>query len=448
MVDVILARNSINGIGLDGKIPWHCSGDLKIFKEKTMNSILIVGRKTAESLPNLSGRVVYCLTRKDNLDTDKNDCKLFRTFEEALTDAQKLGKKIFVAGGAEIYNYVLNKLPWTVRNMHVSQIEDNSPCDRFCTFSPRNWTIKERSVYPGFVHEVWTLGIHQEQQYLELLGKVLNFGVARMGRNGETKSLFGEKMVFDLTEGFPLLTTKKMFFRGIIEELLFFLRGDTDSKLLEEKGVNIWKGNTKREFLDNLGMVDREQGIMGPLYGYQWRFFNAKYDETTGKPLEEGIDQLKQVIDTIRVDPYSRRILMTDFNPLQAQQGVLYPCHSLLLQFYVSGGYLDMSCYNRSQDTFLGTPFNIASSALLLMIIAKVTNLVPRNLHMNLGDVHIYKQHYDSALGQIERRPYPFPKLTIKKDLQSLADIEALQFEDFSLQNYQSHPAIKAEMVA
>jgi dihydrofolate reductase / thymidylate synthase len=449
MVDIIIAYNSTGGIGLEGKIPWHCPEDLKIFKDKTNNSLLIVGRKTAESLPNLPGRTLFCLSQKEKLDSDRNNCRIFKNFHEAFTEGKKLNKKIFIAGGGQIYNLVLRDYSYFINNIHISHINNDTVCDTFFKIPPIvGWKIIERKQYNDFVHEVWTRGVHQEQQYLDLLDKILHKGIPRVGRNGETTSLFGEKLVFNLTEGFPLLTTKKMFFRGIVEELLFFLKGETNSKFLEEKGVNIWKGNTTREFLNNLGMKNREEGIMGPIYGYQWRFFNAKYDENTGKPLEKGIDQLEEVINTIRSDPYSRRILMTDFNPLQAKQGVLYPCHSIILQFYVSEGFLDMSCYNRSQDTFLGTPFNIASSALLLTLIANVTNLVPRYLHMNLGDVHIYKQHYNFVRDQISRCPYPLPKLLVKKQLKTLLDVESLKFDDFFLQDYQSYPVIKTEMVA
>jgi len=239
-----------------------------------------------------------------------------------------------------------------------------------------------------------------------------------------------------------------MFMKGVVEELLFFLRGETDSKLMEAKGVNIWKGNTERKFLDSLGMKERKEGLMGPMYGYQWRFYGAKYDEITGKPLEAGVDQLRLIVDTIRKDPGSRRILMTDFNPFQAIQGVLYPCHSIVLQFYVDDGFLDMFCYNRSQDLFLGVPFNIASSALLLTIVAKVTGLVARNLHMSLGDIHIYKEHYDVVAEQLTRHRYCFPSLIITRECKEIEDIEKLCYEDFKIEKYMFNPPIKAGMIA
>lgn len=459
MFDIIVSHNKYHfGIGLNGKIPWHCREDLELFKEITKDSILIMGRKTVETLPKLQGRIVFCLSRSGNLATDNNDSKIFPDLEVALKAAkdQYPCKNIFIAGGSEIYELVLQKAADKISNIHVSVIDDITVCDTYlpcyweffanCSFSmveKRNLTPQTENTYYHFTRKN-----KQEAQYLSLLREILENGTTRNGRNGETKSLFGKNMIYDLREGFPLLTTKKMFFRGIVEELLFFIRGDTNSKLLEEKGVNIWKGNTNREFLDKLGMQERKEGIMGPLYGYQWRFYNAKYDEKTGKPLEQGVDQLKLVIDTIRKDPYSRRIIMTDFNPAQAMDGVLYPCHSILLQFYVTDSYLDMYCYNRSQDVFLGTPFNIASSALLLTLIASVTNLTPRYLHMGLGDVHIYQAHYSHVKKQTKRVPYQFPRLVLKKAPKELTDLETLNAADISIEKYYNHPSIKAEMIA
>lgn len=446
MFDIIIAVNAENGIGINGKIPWRCPADLSHFRQLTENSILIVGRKTAETLPELPNRLVLTISNT------KKCFKTFTTMKMALDFAKYFypEKKVFVAGGAETYKTALLYNKNEIDKIHISHIPDNSPCDTY--FDIKEYLTPQwkgvKTYFDTFTYEVLQKTENvQEKQYLKILQEILSFGTVRETRNGQTKSLFGKTMKFDLREGFPLLTTKKMFFRGIVEELLFFLRGETDSKILEEKGVNIWKGNTSRDFLDKLGMKERREGIMGPLYGYQWRYFNAKYDEMTGKPITEGVDQLKNVIETIIKDPFSRRIIMTDFNPAQALEGVLYPCHSIVLQFYVSEGHLDMSCYNRSQDTFLGTPFNIASSALLLSLISKVTNLSPRYLHMNLGDVHIYESHYSVASKQIKRTPYSFPKL-ILKDIKTLQELENLQFSDINIENYVSHPAIKAEMVS
>ena len=186
---------------------------------------------------------------------------------------------------------------------------------------------------------------------------------------------------------------------------------------------------------------------MGPMYGYQWRHFGAEFDEATGQPVTEGVDQLQRVIDLIRNDPTSRRIIMTSYNPAQAEQGVLYPCHSLMMQFYVHGEFLDLNCYNRSADLFLGLPFNIASTALLHLLIAGLTGKTARNLSLQLGDVHIYESHIEAVKEQIARMPHSFPRLQVAKPLKELEDIENLVGGDFTLLDYDSHPAIKAEMV-
>lgn len=290
-----------------------------------------------------------------------------------------------------------------------------------------------------------------ERQYLHIMEDILKNGEKRTGRNGGTLSTFGQHMKFDLRNGFPLLTTKKMFFRGIVEELLFFLRGETDSSKLEEKGIKIWTGNTTAEFLKSRGL-DYAPGVMGPMYGSQWRNFGGKYNiDGKGRPIQgetDGIDQLANVIELIRTDPTSRRILMTDYNPKQAEEGVLYPCHSIVLQFYVQDGFLDMFCYNRSQDFFLGTPFNIASSSLLQIIIARVTGLMPRYFNLSMGDAHLYDSHIDAVKEQLPRFPYKFPEVRITKEISSVNDIEKLEYKDFALLGYISHPSIKAEMVA
>lgn len=441
MFDVILAHNNYFGIGLNGEIPWYCKEDMQLFREITKNSVLIMGRKTAESVGFLKGRIILTISR------NKKDLFTFSSLKKALNFAKENfpNKKIFVSGGKEIYELAFKTELDNIDKVHISIINDNTKCS--VCFYPRyfinDWNYEETK-FETFTYQVWQK--NQEYQYIKLVSDILENGDIRNTRNGETKSIFGRTLEFDLRKGFPLLTTKKMFFRGIVEELLFFLRGETDTKILEQKGIYIWKQNTSREFLDSLGMFSRPEGLMGPMYGYQWRNFNAAYDNETGIS-ENGIDQLKNVVTTILKEPASRRILMTTYNPLQVSEGVLYPCHSLILQFHVMDGYLDVICYNRSQDVFLGTPFNIASTALLLTIIANMTDLMPRKLIMNLGDVHIYKDHYEIATEQIWRNTFHFPSLLINKKI-ILEEIEKLNFENFILENYKCHPAIKAAMIA
>ena len=449
MFDVILATTKSGGIGLNGRMAWRCSEELKIFRTKTDGGILIVGRKTAQSLPKLENRTILCITNNKTLRTSsyKNRVDAFTSFEDALNHACLSGKKIFVAGGAQLYNLVFTDYKNRIDRVHISVMNKDYLTDINVQFDQTDFLIEEKYVGDAFTHRVFTPGTTSESQYLNLLKDVQKNGVLRDCRNGETLAKFTEHLKFDLRKGFPLLTTKKMFWKGIVEELLFFIRGDTDSSILEEKGIKIWSGNTSREFLDSNGFVDRKAGVMGPMYGYQFRNFGAEYDEKTAGPVEPGVDQLREVIDQIRDCPHSRRHLMVDYNPAQAKQGVLYPCHSLVLQFFVDREYLDVFCYNRSSDLFLGLPFNIASSSLLLKIIADVTELTPRFLNLTLGDAHIYKEHFDAVAKQVDRTCYALPTMKIEKDLFSVEDIEFLKLEDFVLEDYNCHPGIKAQMV-
>lgn len=310
---------------------------------------------------------------------------------------------------------------------------------------------------------------HEEYKYLHLLQKILDEGSVKGDRTGTgTKSIYGTQLKFDLRNSIPVLTTKKVFWKGVVEELLWFIRGDTDSKKLEAKGVKIWTGNTTREFLDKRGL-DYPEGMIGKGYGWQWRNWGGSYGKTwtkissdgveytfvsnpkeakehyKGTPSDMGIDQLANVIDTIKKNPNDRRMIVSAWNVEEIDQTALPPCH-LLYQFDVTDGYLNCQWYQRSVDSFLGLNFNITSYALLTYLVAKITNLKPGTLTFAGGDTHIYLNHIDQCKEQISRTPYPFPKLNIKKDITTLEDIENLQLEDLELINYQSHDAIKAPM--
>lgn len=451
MINIILAVDKKFGIGKDNKLPWVISDELKLFKKKTIGQICVVGRKTFENLPELKDRQVIPVSRKTLL----------------FDDVIKRCDELYVIGGANLYSYVLNKYKKNVK-IHISFIKNEYDCDTyFDKYLLKDFYISSKDIYDEFDHCEMIYKKYGEYQYLNLLEDVLTNGEKRVGRNGTIISDFCKHLKFDLRDGFPLLTTKKMFLKGIIEELLFFLRGDTDTKILEEKVINIWKGNTNRQFLDDNGFNGRKEGLMGPMYGNIWRFYGAEYNECTGRPLpsyfdflnifaktsyddkesEYSIDQIKNVINEIKTNPTSRRILLTTYNPSQVEDGVLYPCHSIIIQFYVQDKYLDMFCYNRSSDLFLGLPFNIASSSLLLMIIAKLTDLTPRYFNLSLGDVHIYSNHVDQVKEQIKRIPYTSPRI-ILPDIENIKDIEILSHEDFGLFDYSCYPSIKAEMVA
>ena len=261
------------------------------------------------------------------------------------------------------------------------------------------------------------------KQYLDLLDHVLRNGTEKSDRTGTgTISVFGYQMRFDLGEGFPVLTTKKLHLRSIIHELLWFIAGDTNVKYLQDNGVRIWN-----EWAD-------ENGDLGHIYGYQWRSWPAE----GGKK----IDQLKNVISSIRNSPDSRRHIVSAWNAGELDKMALPPCH-VLFQFYVADGRLSCQLYQRSADIFLGVPFNIASYALLTMMVAQVAGLKPGDFVHTLGDAHIYLNHLDQVKLQLTREPYPLPVMNINPDVK---DILAFRYEDFTLSGYQSHPGIKGEI--
>jgi len=290
----------------------------------------------------------------------------------------------------------------------------------------------------------------EELAYLNLLSDIINCGSIKDDRTGTgTYSLFGTQLRFSLENNkIPMLTTKKMFTKGVIEELLFFLRGETDTKKLEAKGVNIWKGNTSRDFLDKRGLSYLPEGDMGLGYGWQWRNFGGEKEtayHTTRHPVESGIDQVANLIKQLKEDPNSRRMIISAWNPKQLHEISLPPCH-ILYQAYVDNGKLSAQFYQRSADFFLGSPFNILSYSILTRILAKISRLQAKELIMICGDSHIYTNHLNQVKQQISRTPYDFPKLKINKDLSLIEDIENLSFEDFEIINYNHHPAIIAPM--
>lgn len=283
---------------------------------------------------------------------------------------------------------------------------------------------------------------HEEYQYLHLIEKCL-LADERDNRTGTTtRSIFGEMMRFDLSETFPLLTTKRVFWRGVVEELLWFIKGDTNAKHLNEKGVRIWDGNGSREFLDSRG-IDREEGDLGPIYGWQWRHFGAKYVDCHTDYSGQGFDQLADCIKKIKETPHDRRIVMSAWNPIDLAQMALPPCH-MFCQFYASNGRLSCLMYQRSADVGLGVPFNIASYSLLTCMMAQVCGLERGEFVHTLGDTHIYTTHEGALREQLTREPRPFPRLKINE---SKVDIDSFTFDDFELVDYNPHPKLEMEMV-
>lgn len=284
---------------------------------------------------------------------------------------------------------------------------------------------------------------HPEYQYLNLVKDVIETGSKKDDRTGiGIMSKFGAMMKFPLKDTFPLLTTKRVFFRGVAEELLFFIRGDTNTNHLVEKGVKIWEGNTTREFLDSRKLYDKEVGDMGPMYGWQMRHWGADYVNMDTDYTGKGIDQLKECIRLIKDEPTSRRIVMSVWNVGDLDKGVLAPCH-ILVQFYVTNGELSCLMYQRSADLGLGVAFNIASYSLLTCMIAHSVGLQTGEFVHTLGDAHVYLNHVEPLKVQLERTPKPLPKLVFKCEPKN---IEEYTMDDFEIVGYNCWPTIKMEM--
>jgi thymidylate synthase len=280
------------------------------------------------------------------------------------------------------------------------------------------------------------------QAYLDLLRTILDRGKDRADRTGTgTRGIFGHQMRFDLREGFPLLTTKKLHVKSIMHELLWFVRGETHVKPLQDAGVRIWNEWATAEQTARFG---RGEGDLGPVYGHQWRNFGAtlKADPPDGTYEKDGVDQLKRVLHDIKENPNSRRLIVTGWNPKEADQVALPPCHTLF-QLYVQDGELSCQLYQRSADVFLGVPFNIASYALLTMMIAHVSGLAPGDFVHTFGDAHLYKNHLEQAKLQLTREPRKLPQLKINADAK---DLFTMRFEDLTIEGYDPHPHIAAEV--
>jgi len=286
----------------------------------------------------------------------------------------------------------------------------------------------------------------EEMQYLEMCKDIIENGVQRGDRTGTgTLSKFGTQMRFSLRDGtLPLLTTKRTFWRGVAEELLWFVKGSTNANDLAAKDIHIWDGNGSREFLDSRGLEHREDGDLGPVYGFQWRHFGAEYKDMHTDYTGQGVDQLAECIDKIKNNPEDRRIIMSAWNPADLNAMALPPCH-MFCQFYVDTNKNELSCqmYQRSADMGLGVPFNIASYALLTHMIAKVTGRKPGDFVHTIGDAHVYLNHVDALKEQLERNPRAFPKIKMNEDKK---DIDDFEFSDFEVIGYKPHKTIKMKM--
>jgi len=414
-ISVIVATTQKGGIGKDGTLPWKLPGDMAHFKKVTTattpgkTNAVIMGRKTWESIPEnfrpLSDRVNVVLSKSS---TDPSFTSRFpegvllaSSVDNALSQlaARSDISEIFAIGGESVYKEVI-EMPSCSR-IFLTRIAKDIECDAFfpafdeslfqvayvsktkCRDGlPYDFVVYERVKTTIASPGLRALGgagqfLHEEYQYLKLVEEIMEKGVSMSDRTGVgTISVFGTMMRFDLRNSFPLLTTKRVFWRGVVEELLWFMRGDTNGKHLSEKGIKIWDGNGSREFLDKRGLSHREEGDLGPVYGFQWRHFGAKYVDMHTDYTGQGVDQLAECIKKIKEDPSDRRIIMSAWNPADLHLMALPPCH-MFCQFYVANGELSCLMYQRSCDIGLGVPFNIASYSLLTCMMAQVCGLKP-----------------------------------------------------------------------
>jgi len=463
-VNIIVAFSTRNfGIGLHGSIPWHIKEDMFRFKKITQGSVIVMGRKTWESLPTehrpLVNRLNVVVTRQADTKTVPDSSVVFvhpDNLDQYLgTINQDL--QVFVIGGTSLYNKFMGK----AHRIYTTQVDKEIQADTFFPtdgfgdyvieeYSPSYYSEHERCNYVYITYKLRQQP-HPEESYLESMRAILENGSQRNDRTGTgTRSLFAQQMRFDISHELPLVTTKQVGFKTILKELLFFIKGQTNSKLLEQNGVNIWKANTTRAFLDARGLTDYQEGDMGPMYGFNWRFFGAKYTGSSVDYTNKGFDQLADLIEGLKNDPFSRRHMITTFNPAEVKNSVLAPCHGIVAQFYVDAepnNMKSLSChmYQRSQDTFLGCPFNIASYAILTHIIAKMVDMRPKELVISNGDAHIYNNHVEQVAQQLARKPLPLPVLEVLDTLKN-KKLEDISLEDFKLVGYLHHPAIKAPM--
>lgn len=284
-----------------------------------------------------------------------------------------------------------------------------------------------------------------EEQYLELGRKIMRDGQVVEGRNGRTRSLFGQTLVaHDVLNEFPVLTTRRVYLRSVFEELMFFLNGDTDTTKLVERGVNIWNANTSREFLAQRGLHDYKVGDMGPMYGFQMRHFGAEYHGCSADYTGKGVDQVQQIVDTVRSNPHSRRMVVSMWNPQAIPQSVLPPCH-MSWQVYVRGACLDMMVVQRSCDFTCGLSFNTPSYAMLLFMLASVVDKLPGTLTHVLGDVHVYESHWEQLSEQLNITPSKPPKLRLK---QTHANLKDYSWNDIELLEYAPKSTMRYDMMA
>ena len=480
---IVVGISSIGHIGADNNLLFECKQDLKHFYKITTSpypegtqNILIMGYNTWMSLPEnvkpFSKRLSIVVSRNHTIPVMPPNLVQTTSLEDAFTYASTHPTgRIFVIGGEQIYKrcytHHMNHLRGVYATCYQSGFYQTYktlkefPCEILNTMtSTYTHTLENIPVISRYEETPKTESMnlvyrtlqsptmmnHNELSYLKLLKKVMTKGTEVDSRNSRVKSLFGERMEFDLSQGFPLLTTKQMGYKTILRELLWFMSGSTDNRILKSQNVHIWNQNASREFLDSRGLSDNPVDDLGPVYGFQWRHFGAEYTGYESDYTNQGVDQIKEILRLIREEPTSRRILLSAWNPSDLHKMALPPCH-VMCQFHVDTQKQTLDCqlYQRSGDMFLGVPFNIASYSFVTHIIAHLSGLTAGRLIHILGDAHIYENHYPQVNIQMERLPIQSPTIKISSELKSLDDLSE---EKITLHGYQSYPKLVGIMTA
>lgn len=459
MYQLILAVDSNYGMGYKGGLPWPKNKkDMEFFRKKTTGHIVIMGRKTWDSIPEkfrpLPNRLNIVISRTPQENTDTT--LWFTSVRDVLRHVDQLKKtekekEAFVIGGNEIYRQFLEHQ--IVSTIWLTHFKDKYECDVFFDRKELNkFNLVDTSVVTFnpedkiVIHKYYYVN-QEEKQYLRHLRRIKDTGNFRENRTGvNTYSLFcPPQLRFNLRNNrIPLLTTKKNVLRQIFVELMFYLSGSADSKKLEAEKVFVWKGNTTREFLDGRGLKHYREGDMGPSYSFNFRHFGADYKDCDADYTDQGFDQVKYCIDQIKNSPNSRRIIIDLWDSSQLDKMSLPPCMHKY-QFYVNNGELSLHAELRSSDTFLGFPWNIGTASMFLYMMAHVTDLKPGDLIMTTNDAHIYENQLEVMKEQLEREPYNFPLLFIKDNVTK--DLFEFKFSDFELFAYECHPKLKVPMV-
>lgn len=445
MIHIIFAVDEKNGYAKNNQIPWNNKEDLKHFKEKTENNIVIMGHYTFESLNTipLPNRINIIISTQYN---STKEYFVFPYLKDAIQFALTFKKFIYIIGGKNIILETL--LNFNNVTFYLTKIEGDYKCDKCLNLDwNRFHYIDETSITNGKIIELKSSFYNgNDIEYLKLAKKVLHLGINKKERTGTgVLSIFGEHMKFNLKEQIPILTTKFIPWKSCIKELLWFIKGQTNSNILSEDGVNIWNKNSSREFLNQNKLEHLMTGDIGAGYGFQWRHFGAKYINCNTIYENQGIDQLENIIQLLKEDPNSRRIYMTAWNPCDLKNMALPPCH-VACQFYVKNNkFLSCHLYQRSMDLFLGAPWNILSYSILTYLLAKLCNYEADELIISIGDCHIYNDHISLIQRQFEKLPYKNAELIIKDSVKH-KKLNEITIDDFEIKNYNHNEKIVGEM--